>query len=118
MTRARGFTLLEMMIAMDILAGALTWLVVGVSGSIRSENHAKLIATATFLARGRMVELEDELYEKGFSDFEKEESGAFEAKGFSRFKWKYVVDKVELPSSEQMQTVVTKAQQARQQIQG
>ncbi|MGZ3405479.1 MAG: type IV pilus modification PilV family protein, partial [Polyangia bacterium] len=46
-----GFTLLEVMIAMAILAGALTWMTVGVSRNIKAENHAKLMTTGTFLAR-------------------------------------------------------------------
>jgi prepilin-type N-terminal cleavage/methylation domain-containing protein len=117
-TTTRGFTLLEMMIAMAILAGSLTWLVVGMSRNISSENHAKLMTTATFLARGRMSQFEDDLYEKGFGEFDKEDSGTFGDKGFTRFGWRIVVDKVELPSSEQMQTVLSKAQEARQQLQG
>ena len=118
MRRARGFTLLEVMIAMAILAGALTWLVVGVSRNIKAENHAKLMTTANFLAREKMVDLEDDLYEKGFGEFEKDQSGAFDDKGFSRFTWKSIVDKVELPSAEQMQTVLANAQQARQTLAG
>ena len=116
--RARGFTLLEVMIAMAILAGALTWLVVGVSRNIKTENHAKLMTAANFLAREKMVDLEDDLYEKGFGEFDKEQSGAFDDKGFSRFSWKAIVDKVELPSAEQMQTVLSNAQQARQTLLG
>jgi general secretion pathway protein I len=116
--RRRGFTLLEVMIAMAILAGALTWLVVGVSRNIKAENHAKLITTANFLAREKMVDLEDDLYEKGFGEFEKDQEGAFEDKGFARFSWKAIVDKVELPSAEQLQTVLSNAQQARQTLQG
>lgn len=116
--RSGGFTLLEMMIAMAILAGGLTWLVVGVTRNIQAENHAKLITTATFLARERMVDLEDELYEKGFGEFDKESSGGFDDKGFSRFTWHAIVDKVELPSAEQLQTVLSNAQQARQTLQG
>jgi prepilin-type N-terminal cleavage/methylation domain-containing protein len=118
MKRARGFTLLEMMIAMAILSGSLTWIIVGMSRNIRAENHAKLMATATFLARGQMVEIEDELYEKGFGDFEKELAGGFEDKGFARFSWKVLVDKTELPSSEALQTVLTKAQEAKQALAG
>ena len=118
MKRARGFTLLEVMIAMAILAGALTWLVVGVSRNIKAENHAKLMTTANFLAREKMVDLEDDLYDKGFGEFEKEQAGAFDDKGFSRFTWKAIVDKVELPSAEQLQTVLSNAQQARQTLQG
>jgi general secretion pathway protein I len=116
--RARGFSLLEVMIAMAILAGALTWLVVGVSRNIKAENHAKLMTTANFLAREKMVDLEDDLYEKGFGEFEKEQGGAFDDKGFARFSWKSIVDKVELPSAEQLQTVLSNAQQARQTLQG
>lgn len=116
--RSAGFTLLEMMIAMAILAGALVWLTVGVSRNIKAENHAKLMTTATFLARQRMVDLEDELYEKGFGEFEKELNGGFDDKGFSRFAWKAIVDKVELPSAEQLQTVLSNAQQARQTLAG
>lgn len=118
MKHARGFSLLEVMIAMAILAGALTWMVVGVSRNIKAENHAKLMTTANFLAREKMVDLEDDLYEKGFGEFEKEQSGAFDDKGFARFSWKAIVDKVELPSAEQMQTVLSNAQQARQTLQG
>ena len=46
-------TLLEAMIAMAILAGALTWVSVGVIRAMRSETHAKMITTATALARSR-----------------------------------------------------------------
>jgi general secretion pathway protein I len=116
--RPAGFTLLEMMIAMAILAGALTWLVVGVSRNISAENHAKLMTTATFLARGKMVEFEDQLYDKGFGEFEKEDTGGFEDKGFARFTYSVVVDKVEMPSSEQMQTAIGKAAEAKQTLQG
>lgn len=114
----RGFTLLEMMIAVAILSGALTWITVGVSRNIKAENHAKLMTAATFLAREKMVDLEDELYEKGFGEFEKEQNGSFDDKGFSRFSWKAIIDKVELPSAEQLQTVLSNAQTARQTLQG
>ena len=65
-----------------------------------------------------MIELEDELYDKGFGEFEKESNGTFEDKGFSRFTWKAVVDKVEMPSQEQLQTVLGNANTAQQTLQG
>ena len=37
-----------------------------------NENHAKLMTTGTFLAREKMVDIEDDLYEKGFGEFEAE----------------------------------------------
>jgi prepilin-type N-terminal cleavage/methylation domain-containing protein len=116
--KQRGFTLLEMMIAMAILSGSLTWLIVGMSRNIKAENHAKLMTTATFLARDRMIQFEDELYEKGFGEFDKEQTGTFDEKGFSRFGWHLIVDKVTLPDSTQLQTAMTKAQEARQTLTG
>ena len=102
---------------MAILAGWRSmWLIVGhVARNIKAENHAKLMTTATFLARARRwSSIEDELYEKGFGEVREGSAGDFDDKGFARFTWKIVVDKVELPSPEQMQTVLTNAQQARQ----
>jgi len=116
--RQRGFTLLEMMIAMAILSGSLTWLIVGISRNIKAENHAKLMTTATFLARDRMIQFEDELYEKGFGEFDKEQTGTFDEKGFQRFGWHLIVDKVTLPDSSQLQTALTKAQEAKQTLTG
>lgn len=112
-SREKGFSLLEIMIAMTILSGALTWIVVGMARNITAENHAKLITSATFLARSKMNDLEDDLYEKGFSDFEKELTGTFEDKGFARFSWRVVVDKVELPSTDQVQSLLGKAGDAK-----
>jgi prepilin-type N-terminal cleavage/methylation domain-containing protein len=109
--RARGFTLLEVMIATAILAGVLTWVTVGLVRSVRAENHAKMLTTATFLARAKMSDFEDELYEKGFGEFDKETSGGFEDRGFSKFGWKITVDKVEFPSGDKLQSAITKAQQ-------
>lgn len=111
--RSRGFSLLEVMIAMTILSASLTWIVVGMARNITAENHAKLITTATFLARSKMNDLEDDLYEKGFGEFEKELTGTFEDKGFARFSWKVVVDKVELPSTDQVQSMLGKAGDAK-----
>jgi general secretion pathway protein I len=106
--RSRGFTLLEVMVAMTILSGALTWIVVGMARNIAAEGHAKLITSATFLARSKMNDIEDDLYEKGFGEFEKELTGTFEDKGFQRFSWRVVVDKVELPGSDSVQTMMGK----------
>ncbi len=109
----RGFSLLELMIAMTILSASLTWIVVGMARNITAENHAKLITSATFLARSKMNDLEDDLYEKGFGEFEKELTGTFEDKGFARFRWRVVVDKIELPSTDQVQSILGKAGDAK-----
>jgi general secretion pathway protein I len=116
--RKRGFSLIEVMIAVTILAAALTWIVVGMARNIQAENHAKLMSTASFLARYKMNDVEDDLYTKGFSDFEKDQVGTFEERGFERFAWKVVIDKVEMPSSDQVQTMMGKANDAKNAITG
>jgi general secretion pathway protein I len=116
--RQRGFSLIEVMIAMTILAAALTWIVVGMARNISAENHAKLMTTATFLARSKMIDIEDDLHDKGFGEFEKDQTGTFEDKGFQRFSYKIVVDKVELPSTSQVQTALGKAQDAKSALTG
>lgn len=115
---SRGFTLLEAMLAMAILSGSLTWIVLGMSRNVEAQNHAKLISVATFLARAKMIQIEDELYEKGFSDFEKELKGDFKEEGFPRFTWQVVIDKIELPKPDQMQTVLGRANEIKEKITG
>jgi general secretion pathway protein I len=116
--RHSGFSLIEVMIALTILAAALTWIVVGMARNISAENHAKLMTTATFLARSKMIDIEDDLYDKGFGEFEKDQTGTFEDKGFQRFSYKIVVDKVELPSTGQVQTALGHAQDAKAALTG
>jgi prepilin-type N-terminal cleavage/methylation domain-containing protein len=115
-----GFTLLEIMMAVAILAISLMWMAESTSNAIMIENHARMVSTATFLARFQLVELEDELQEKGFTDdsFSKETTGDFENRGFKRFKWARILDKVELPSQDEVQTMMTKGMEGQQGLMG
>lgn len=54
----RGFTLLEVMIAMTILAIALVTVFQSQSQSISMESQARFSTTAALLAQGKMAELE------------------------------------------------------------
>lgn len=94
----RGFTLLEVMVALAILALTLIVLLNIVTSNVRATTHAHLITTATFLARGKMVGLEDTIIEKGFQDLNEAEEGNFEEEGFPAFTWESFVEKIELPS--------------------
>ena len=116
--RGSGFSLIEVMVAVTILSAALTWVVVGIMRNITAENHAKLMTTATFLARYKLNDIEDELYDKGFGEFEKDQVGTFEDRGFQRFGWKIVVDKVEMPSTDQVQTALGHTQDAKAMLAG
>lgn len=95
--RSSGFTLLEVMIAVAILAMTLVTLLSIVTNNVRATNHAKLTTAATFLARGKMVDIEDQIYEKGFSTSDEKEEGTFKEQGYPSFSWDYAIERVELP---------------------
>ena len=104
MRRARphtaGFTLLEVMIALAILAMSLITLSSSYQNSVRAANRSRLMTEATLLARYKMVEVEEEIFKEGFSDFDEEEEGDFEDEDFERFKYTLLVEKVELVERE------------------
>lgn len=102
MVRARaegGFTLLEVMVALAILALALTVISQAQQSAMRQVLRAKKMTVASMLARGKMVEMEDQLFEEGFSDFEDEETGDFGDEGFKNYTFRLKVDKIEIPTS-------------------
>ena len=94
-----GFTLLEVMVALAILAMALTVVSQAQQASMRQVLRAKMTTMATLLARDKMVDLEDDLFKKGFSDFEEEEKGNFEEEGFRDYRWTLRIEKIELPQT-------------------
>ncbi len=102
-----GFTLLEVMIALAILALSLVVLLEIATNNARATNHARLTTIATFLARGKMVQIEDGVLEKGFSDINLDETGDFKDAGYREFSWKSSIERVELPTD-----AATKVQQS------
>jgi general secretion pathway protein I len=96
--RARGFTLLEVMVALAILASAMLALSQVVSGALRNHVRASHLDVATLLARGKLADLEDEYETKGFRDFDQSADGTFESDGHPEVRWKAEVlkPKVEL----------------------
>jgi general secretion pathway protein I len=85
--RARGFTLLEVMVAMAILSMALVTTFEVVGGALQNHVRARQIETATLLARAKLVELEAGYEEDGFRDFDQEDEGTFEAQGHREVRW-------------------------------
>jgi general secretion pathway protein I len=98
---ARGFTLLEVMVALAILAGALLALSDVVGGALRNHVRAQQLEVATLLARGRMVALEEGFERTGFRDFDQTEEGTFEEEGHPEIRWKAEVVKPEVDLSAQ-----------------
>ncbi len=85
--RAQGFTLLEVMVALAILAGALLAISDVVGGALRNHVRAQHLATATLLARGKMASLEEHYEWKGFKITDEEEDGTFADDGHPEVKW-------------------------------
>jgi general secretion pathway protein I len=99
----RGFTLVEVMIALAILFAALVMMLSRVTADTTATNRAKLLTAATGLARGKMLDLEEELAFKGFQDTEATMEGDFSDEGFPRYTWKAAIEKIELPPLQQLQ---------------
>jgi general secretion pathway protein I len=99
----RGFTLVEVMIALAILFAALVMMLSRVTADTQATNRAKLLTAATGLARGKMLDLEEELLFKGFQDTSEDEEGDFSDEGFPRYTWKATIEKIELPPLQQLQ---------------
>jgi len=94
--RERGFTLLEVMVALAVLALALTATSDVVGGALRNHVRARQLEVATMLARGRMAEAEAKFEEDGFRDGDQTEAGSFDDEGHPEVTWKLEAIKPQL----------------------
>jgi prepilin-type N-terminal cleavage/methylation domain-containing protein len=92
-----GFTLLEVMIAVAILSMTLVVLLEIVTNNLRATKHAKLTTAATLLAGGKMIDLEDQVLENGFSNTDETANGTFKEQGHGEIAWDSAIERVELP---------------------
>jgi general secretion pathway protein I len=84
----RGFTLLEVVVALAILGLALLAIFDMNAGAVASHAYAKRLTVATMLARSKMTDIEQELYDKGFDIDDREISGDFRGEGWEAYTWK------------------------------
>jgi type II secretion system protein I len=82
----QGFTLLEVLIAMAIMALALSSILSVESGSINASARAKQMNIVAMLVKNQMIKTEYEIEGKSFDEVEKEKSEAFEAPYESPFQ--------------------------------
>ena len=94
----RGFTLLEVMAAVAILALTLVVLLDVITNNVRATTHAQMMTTATLLARGKVVAVEDIVLQKGFQNMDQTQEGTFEEEGAPLFSWQSKIEKIELPT--------------------
>jgi general secretion pathway protein I len=90
-----GFTLIETLIAMIILAGALIVLGNSWSGSLSSLGRSRQITTLSFLLQKKMTEYEIK-YKDRMADVPEEEEGDF-GTDYKAFTWNMKSKKLDIP---------------------
>jgi general secretion pathway protein I len=93
---ARGFTLLETMIAVAIMVMGFSAILMVQSSSLNTSMKAKQLNIATMLARNKMVETEKEIEGKTFDETVKEKKGEFK-EPFNEYSWTQEIKEIEFP---------------------
>jgi general secretion pathway protein I len=107
--RNAGFTLIEVMAALAILAIGLTYLIRATANSVRKAEATRAMSAATVLARGKMYDIEEQLRKDGFQQMSdvslSENEGTFEEEGWPQIHWKVEIREIELPSPEALEAM-------------
>lgn len=98
-TTQKGFTLLEVMIALAILASALTILMGTMANSSQQAVFANDMTRATQLARSKMIDIEYEILDEGFQSSDQTLSGDFREEGSPEITWTAEIKLVEIPET-------------------
>lgn len=101
MTTRRGFTLLEVLIALVILAGSLTVLLGTQANHVQMGQAANEMSVASMLGRLKMLEVESDIAADGFNEGEQTDRGTFRAEGFDHIKWEATIEPVEIDETAQ-----------------
>jgi general secretion pathway protein I len=107
----RGFTLVEVMLALAILAMGLAVLIKSTASNIASTEGAHMDGVVAQLARAQMYEIEEKLAKEGFQDTDDHKEGSFEEQGWPSVTWDYKVEAVELPDLGAVQNMAQKEMQ-------
>jgi general secretion pathway protein I len=102
----RGFTLLEVMISLAILAVALVALSDLNGGAVQMQAYARRATQATLLLRSKMSDIEEQLQKDGFSDFSDDKHGTFDdEEGAQGYEWRAEILKpdVQMDASQLLQ---------------
>jgi type II secretion system protein I len=95
-----GFTLLEVLVALGILAVSITAILQMFGTAMVSSSRAEAVTVGTMLARQKMAEqmikLEKDALEGKFPGTDEESDGSFD-EPYDKYKWHVKVRKVEIP---------------------
>jgi general secretion pathway protein I len=108
----RGFTLLEVLVAIAILGLGLTVILSSQVGLFSSSQRAGNLSVAVGLARCRMLETELELAQNGYPLIDQDDDGSCcedEDEGSYRCSWK--IERVELPQPTDLATMAGEGDQ-------
>jgi type II secretion system protein I len=91
-----GYTLMEVLVALTILATGLTILLGAQATASRMSERANSMALAALLARSQMIDIEHQLTQDGFSEMEERMKGDFRDFGFDDVEWDALVEVIEI----------------------
>ncbi len=95
--RSRGFTLLEVMLALAVLALVFTGLMASATFIGEQSVYSAKMTQASMLVRSKMVDMEYMLKEEGFSEARRTYSGDFRREGHPDMRWEAEIEPVEIP---------------------
>ena len=92
----RGFSLLEVAIAMSILIVAMVALMGHEGIAIQMSDYSNRLSQATLLLQGKMLDVEYKLLKDGMDQFDDCAEGDFHEEGMRAFAWKACAIKLEM----------------------
>lgn len=96
-TDRRGFTLLEVLLALAILAASMTVLMGTMANSNQQTVYANKLTNLSHLARSKMIDIEYELMREGTTENIQTMNGDFGEEGFPDIEWEAEIQPVEIP---------------------
>ncbi len=110
-----GLTLLEVMVAMAILAVSMTSLMTSQMASIRATRYAQQVTAIAFLAEYQLIETEYVMRkEGGWVLADKIYEGTFAAQGWPDIRHKCIVDFLEIPDYSKLRAAKDDSDRAKQ----
>ena len=98
-TQVGGFTLLEVMVALAIIAVSLVSVIAAQSQSVQLISRGADINILTELARSKMAQLELDFQKRGFGEIPEKGEGGFENESYADYRWRYEVSPLQLPAT-------------------